>query len=303
MKIEKWQYNDEEVEVPIEETPKKVSPPVVEEKKVERKKNVFESNLDEDLTGDRDLFKAEKTFDFPMFDDQEFEDMKHTFELEPEPKPIEEPPKKTMGFNLFDSEKPKLKKNKAEEIKGRAYESKSTGIETRKFRPSPVISPVYGVLDKNYKKEDIIVKKEEKKTFDVDDVRKKAFGTLEDDIERTLMQTRQIEVVHEKEEKIVKEKPKEKSIDELLEGSSFDTIDVPDEKEVEVEPKETELFDTIDNEDVVIQNDPELEEKLSMDVLDEYHDKTEEEKIEDDETLENDLYHLIDSMYENKEEE
>ena len=302
-KLKSVLFEEEEVEVPIEEPPKKVSSPVVEEKKVERKKNVFESNLDEDLTGDRDLFKAEKTFDFPMFDDQEFEEMKHTFEPEPEPKPVEEPPKKTMGFNLFDSEKPKLKKNKTEEIKGRAYESKSTGIETRKFRPSPVISPVYGVLDKNYKKEDIIVKKEEKKTFDVDDVRKKAFGTLEDDIERTLMQTRQIEVVHEKEEKIVKEKPKEKSIDELLEGSSFDTIDVPDEKEVEVEPKETELFDTIDNEDVVIQNDPELEEKLSMDVLDEYHDKTEEEKIEDDETLENDLYHLIDSMYENKEEE
>ncbi len=301
-KLKSVLFEEEEVEVPIEEPPKKASPPVVEEKKVERKKNVFESSMDEDLTGDRDLFKAEKTFDFPMFDDQEFEEMKHTYELEPEPKPVEEPPKKTMGFNLFDSEKPKLKKNKAEEIKGRAYDSKSTGIESRKFKPSPVISPVYGVLDKNYKKEDIIVKKEEKKTFDVDDVRKKAFGTLEDDIERTLMQTRQLEVVQEKEEKSVKEKPKEKSIDELLEGSSFDTIDVPDEKEIEKEPEEKELFDHIDD-DVVIQNDPELEEKLSMDVLDEYQEKTEEEKIENDDTLENDLYHLIDSMYENKEEE
>lgn len=27
------------------------------------------------------------------------------------------------------------------------------------FKPSPIISPVYGVLDKNYHKEDIVTKK------------------------------------------------------------------------------------------------------------------------------------------------
>ncbi len=290
-KLKNVLFEEEEIEVPVEE-PKVKKEPIVEEKKVERKKNVYdEYDTGPLLSDDKNLFKAEKTFDFPMFDDKEFEDMKQTtFEEKPK---IEE--KKSSGINLFDYEKPKIKKEKrSEEIKGRAYNTKSSELDTKKFRPSPVISPVYGVLDKNYKKEDIIVKKEEKKSFDVDDVRKKAFGTLEDDIEKTLMETRQLNVIKEKEEN--------KSIDELLEETSFDTIDL-DENSIQSPKMDEELFN--DEEELVIQNDPELEEKLKLDVFDNNKEekKTEKEKIEDDDTLENDLYHLIDSMYENKEEE
>ena len=52
--------------------------------------------------------------------------------------------------------------------------------EPKKFRPSPVISPVYGVLGENYKKEDILPRASSEgtlpKIMDVDNVRKKAFG-------------------------------------------------------------------------------------------------------------------------------
>ena len=63
-----------------------------------------------------------------------------------------------------------------------------------KFKASPVISPVYGVLDKNYTKEEVREKSEDtnvmkrpSKKVDFETVRKKAFGNLADDIKDNLM--------------------------------------------------------------------------------------------------------------------
>ena len=63
------------------------------------------------------------------------------------------------------------------------YEEK----ETKGFRPSPIISPVYGVLDKNYRKEEVVTKKEVKITtgrnnLDLDSIRNKAFGADDEEI-------------------------------------------------------------------------------------------------------------------------
>lgn len=77
-----------------------------------------------------------------------------------------------------------------------SYENTSSysGIYEKKedrthFKPSPIISPIYGVLDKNYKKEDVVAKKEIRLTssyarenLSVEDVRNKAYGSLSDDI-------------------------------------------------------------------------------------------------------------------------
>jgi hypothetical protein len=57
------------------------------------------------------------------------------------------------------------------------------------FKPTPIISPVYGVLDTNYKKEDIKTRvnigiQRTHKNVNIDDVRQKAFGTLEEAIEQ-----------------------------------------------------------------------------------------------------------------------
>ncbi len=73
-------------------------------------------------------------------------------------------------------------------------EVKKDKKEDRKiFKPTPIISPVYGVLDKNYHKEDIKPKNISSsneyynhKDVNIDDIRKKAYGTLEDDLEVTL---------------------------------------------------------------------------------------------------------------------
>lgn len=69
------------------------------------------------------------------------------------------------------------------------YGNKKELDKPKKFRPTPVISPVYGVLDKNYTKEEVVSKEEDSYTIqrpskkvDFESVRKKAFGDLTDDI-------------------------------------------------------------------------------------------------------------------------
>ena len=118
-------------------------------------------------------------------------------------------------------------------------------IDKRVFKPTPVISPVYGVLNKNYSKEDIRPKSEKSNpihnTTTIDDVRKKAFGTLEDDLETTLFGNNSIlfnDVV---------EKPKEEV--DLFE----ELTDVKAEASIETLPFEEDtvdddnLFDLIDS--------------------------------------------------------
>ena len=62
--------------------------------------------------------------------------------------------------------------------------------EKKMFKPTPIISPVYGILDKNYHKEDIVNRAEVKDTPSkenpIDVVRDKAYGSLEDELENTL---------------------------------------------------------------------------------------------------------------------
>ena len=78
--------------------------------------------------------------------------------------------------------------------------------ETKGFKPSPIISPIYGILDKNYRKEEVVTKKEVRITsgktnFDLDAVRNKAFGS--DDEEISDKKTREARA---KEEKAVEDK-------------------------------------------------------------------------------------------------
>ncbi len=88
--------------------------------------------------------------------------------------------KKKMPYGLDDSPKVNVHQYGA-------YERKD---ERGYFKPSPIISPIYGILDKNYKKEEIVTRKEvrlsssySREKLNVDEVRNKAYGKLEDEIE------------------------------------------------------------------------------------------------------------------------
>jgi len=132
-------------------------------------------------------------------------------------------------------------------------------------------------LDKNYTPDEITSRKDSanSRTLDVDSVRKKAFGSLEE--------TKKLEVIkdEEMEDKIFEERlEKARTIDELLNDSSDDIIDIKEEDKLNIEDKEIASFDDVET-------------------LDDIKPK-QEEKVEED--IESDLFDLIDSMYENRED-
>ena len=82
--------------------------------------------------------------------------------------------------------------------------------EKKVFKPTPIISPVYGVLDKNYHKEDIVSRSDSRPSPvvsdvepSIDSIRNKAYGTLEDELENTLFGNNSILFKQIKEERVV----------------------------------------------------------------------------------------------------
>ena len=102
----------------------------------------------------------------------------------------EEPPKKEekTPFTIFtDSDFNDFAREKKEERK--PYQKKE---EVHKFKPSPIISPVYGIIKDNVKTEEQISTFTKAQDVTVDDIRKKAYGTLEDDVETNLFSTKEL---------------------------------------------------------------------------------------------------------------
>ncbi len=272
-------YDEEIVEV-------KEEPTVREEKKEEiRKPRIEEIQVQkeekiENTYSERELFKSEPTFKFPVIDEDD-----------------DEPIQTRSRVNTIDLDRREPTK-RSEIVTERINEIHKPSINTtinkernteKTFTPSPVISPVYGILDKNYTKEEIKEKIETSKRpseseFNYDYVRRKAYGTLEDELENTLTK------LNNEVDKKVKEEPKDdnsKSIEELLteieENANISVGDLEEKikDEYELEEEQTPVLE--EKEEIKIEND------LSLDT--------------DDKTLEHDLFNLIDSMYEDKEGE
>ena len=179
----------------------------------------------------------------------------------------------------MEYEKKKQEKEKKVEYK-RPERKEEEKTPKAKFKPSPIISPVYGILDKNYTPDEITTKPVTPlKSLDVDSVRKKAFGSLEEKKELEKIEIEKID--NQEEDKILEEKlEKARTIDELLKDSSDDYIDVKGSEEQE----DKSVADDID----------------SLENIQESVEPKKEENLEED-TLESDLFDLIDSMYENRE--
>ena len=243
--------------------------PIIEEPK--REKVSFEED------SERELFKSERTFNFPVFDEDEFESSMP----------------RVRSSNVLAKEKPARKPEKRLEYP--RYERTERVDEKKKFKPSPIISPVYGILDKDYTKDDIIPKKKDddiprRRELTIESVRKKAFGNLEDEIENTITKPREEffeEVTEElektsEEEIIIEEKT---DIEELLRDSAHEEIIVPD-----------------DNDDFLIDDiESELEKLDEEDTLEQLDKET--KTFDEEDALEQDLFELIDSMYDDRKEE
>lgn len=276
-KIKSVFYDEEIIEVPEEKVkreevkPKieKVERPLVEEEKPKPK-------LETPVYTEREIFKTESSasFKFPMIDEEE------------------EKPKQRSRVNVLEErtkESSKRENKYADLFKEKSAPEKKP---ERIFKPSPVISPVYGVLDKNYTKEEIMERSQEviprttsPKDMNYDAVRRKAYGTLEDELESTLT-----ELSEPKHTEKPAEKTDNKSIEDLL-------SEIEGNKNMSIGEIEEKIKDKMEEEE---------SEPISLDrVSDTY---SEDESVNEDagaydKTLEHDLFNLIDSMYEEKEGE
>lgn len=295
-KIKNIFYDEEIVDVP--EEPKSVEKPKIEEVKVEKKVEPIKRETPVINTSptysEREIFTREttNTFKFPMLDEEEV-------------KPVR------TRVNALESARMEKKKEETEKARTDKYkdlfkENTTTSSKPdRIFKPSPVISPVYGVLDKNYTREEIIERQENitrttnPKDMNYDAVRRKAYGTLEDELENTLSKLSEPEI-HEKVEKPVT-KEEEKSIEDLLN-------EIEGNRNMSIGDIEEKIKDKMEEEES-ISDDEFLKEfmartsKKEEETIKEEKATTKEEDVDADKTLEHDLFNLIDSMYEDKEGE
>ena len=244
------------------------------------------------------------------------EEVKEKEVVKPEPVMVEpkpEEPKKPAPVFFDDKDfenierrvskpKPEPKKKKEEEPKRVAYQMSKQRLheEKKNFKPSPIISPVYGVLDKNYHKDDIVPKREFRTDhvggeLTIDDVRNKAYGTLEDDIDATLFGAPKEEKkapVNGLEDDIFKDL----ELDMGKEDVTMDThMEVEDDAEFQLdEPKKEE---NIVEEAMTIEEGPEKKTRKKR-----AKEEVEEDKKEDN-LDDSDLFNLIDSFYEKRDEE
>lgn len=237
-------------------------------------------------------------------------------EVKPETVPVEpkkEEPKKPAPVFFDDKDfenierrvskpKPEPKKKKEEEPKRVAYQmSKQRLHEERKsFKPSPIISPVYGVLDKNYHKDDIVPKREFRTDhvggeLTIDDVRNKAYGTLEDDIDATLFGA-------PKEEK---KAPMNGLEDDIFKDLELDMgkEDVTMDTHMEVEDDAEFQLDEPKKEENLVEEAMNMEEETSKKTRKKRAKEELEENKKEDNLDDSDLFNLIDSFYEKRDEE
>jgi len=280
--------------VPKEE--KKIELDVVKEEKIKEKKEIEVTDsfvTQEQPTISRPITREQvKTPIF--FTEDEFAD------LEPE-KPVKIEPKKSI-----EPKKMPKKEEKKQPYSGSSYTS--TSILTKEkpsFKPTPIISPIYGILDKNYSKDDIVEKKDSKKSSSqntapndkFDEVRNKAYGIdkLENDLETTMY------------EEPKKKKNSNKKIEEEID--LFDELEKDKKEEKKyILSDTTELAKTVNEQE---KNIKELEE-VTMDLTKELdnlllkkesYNKRSKKKLSEDELLtENEVFNFIDSIYEDGKE-
>ena len=264
-KVKNFFYDDEYEEEDEKEIPK-IKPK--EKIKIKKEKHVFEEpKREEQKISERELFKAERTFNFPMDVEDE-----NDFIVEEKPKIIQKEEVKPI-------EKPKTTSYDNIRTYAKYEEKKEERNEPKKFKPTPVISPIYGVLDKNYTKEDLVidstVKQKPVKKVDYDTVRKRAYSNVYSNEEDEKSIFFNLDEQTKKEEK-------------------------KDDDEVKIIYNDVTLDDEKDESVTIGQKMEAYEKSISKDV--DFEDDDEDATILS-ETKEQDLFNLIDNMYNSEEDD
>lgn len=232
------EVEEEIVEEPIKKEVMQVEIPSPEIKKEEIKEEIKEEPKKED-------------YNFPFFDDEDFGVIEKK----------EKPEKKEKRKSSYRKDTKEIK-----EVYSPVKEEKKI------FKPTPIISPVYGILDKDYQKEEIKSKGSKLRSYynpkeaTVDEIRNKAYGTLEDDIETTLFGRND---VFDEEKEL-----------ELRNDDGFDELDLLEERPRHGSDEESDLTDL-----------------LKAELSKEEKNKKEEKKEKPRKISDNELFSMIDSMY------
>lgn len=245
--------------------------------------------------------------------------------------------------NVLYQEQTKTKKKPEEKKVSEIYGSKKEKKSTPKFKATPIISPVYGILDKNYTKEEVKVNDYteplsdfELKTspkavtkVDFETVRKKAYGSLTDEIKDNLIcencellkEAKRLEKDNEhgllydmEDDHYRVEQKKDISLEEAEENYyDFGVSYEPTYNSLGEENEEVKIVNHIDNESESERIEIREEIKTKPNVLStlrksmgepsynvDEEKKEEKKKSIDDLELTDDLFNLIDSMYEER---
>ena len=313
------------------------------EEKIEKneiKENVINEEVDFKPM-DANLTEEKKnTFKFPIFDESDFVEQtrssRHAALVEEE--------KKVVRTYDHQEIKEQPKEVKTETKVSKLYkDKKEQPEEIKRFKASPIISPIFGVLDKNYKPNEVATRSEDNyeinrrsKSIDFDSVRKKAYEnkkdkankTLEDDIEENLMcknceylkKAKSCKKKNDEKENLMYNALCEKEEDITLDEAAENYFDygVAYEKKQDIDPIYLEEDDEI-KENVKIVNHENNENKQKKDIppvkssinllstIKKSMGEEEEKEVlpnkkEKDLELTDDLFNLIDSMYEERDD-
>ena len=172
------------------------------------------------------------------------------------------------------------------------------------FKPSPIISPIYGILDKNYRKEDVKEKKDIRITgytrsnMNVDDIRAKAYGKekeTEPEVEENIF-----EIENDAEDNVMvdlsdRSKPEVKELtmgdaEEYFEDLGLEyNVDYVDVSTDRSKAKNEEPIEELKDDETI--NEP-IEEEKPIAVEDVRIEAEKETEPDED-----NLFDLIDSMY------
>lgn len=242
----------------------------------EKVKNMFTEEVEDDVKVEQ--IKKEVThvaIESPAAKEEEISDnfvSDYSFRQE-ESKPVFFDDNDFKDLNLIEEEKPIVKEKEERPLYGIKKTVEKEPEEKKIFKPTPIISPVYGVLNKNYHKEDIVSRDDvvtEKVSLEpsIDSIRDKAYGTLEDELENTLFGSNSILFKREEKKETEEEKNDEFSDDILSDltddiGKELDELLIKKEKYISDEDDdikdnnlkekndEDTAIDNIDDEDLL----------------------------------------------------
>ena len=352
---EEEEFETKEIEIEEEkEEPSKL--PTFMRNKIEaeekEKEKFFEPKEEKEVISDREVVKEKnEKFAFPI-------------DLDDDYTTVYTPRSNRNVLDTIEEKKPKV-------AVADLY-TKKEEPKPKKFKPTPVISPVYGVLDKNYTKDEVKVQDEsayeiqrQSRKVDFETVRNKAYGTLTDDIRNNLCENcelyKEVRITKKNGEKVVdndinllediveepkKDISKDISIEEAAENYydfgvdyepvkpaaiNVDKVEIEvnndikivnhneEDKEaekIEVKEEPIELPEKIEEKKEapkrrkrVVKEDKDLEDTKEFEKVQNTEESAESilESVENDaadiplDTEANDIFNLIDSMYEEEE--